>query len=191
MSDSVFLLVGLGNPGAEYESTRHNVGFRVVDAIADANSAVFSKKTDLFSEIASFKKDSYKIVLAKPQTFMNLSGRAVGVLQKFFKVSSENIIVFHDDIDLKFAQLRIKKGGGNAGHNGLKSIDGIIGRDYWRVRIGIGRPENPEFSVASYVLGNFSRDENETIESICIGIANNLSSLLSENKISTLTSKKS
>ncbi len=179
MNDSVFLFVGLGNPGAEYEGTRHNVGFRVVDAIADANSAIFGKKTDFFSEIASFKKNNRKVVLVKPQTFMNLSGRAVGILQKFFKISLENIFVFHDDIDLKFSQIKMKKGGGNAGHNGLRNIDDIVGRDYWRLRIGVGRPENSEFSVASYVLGNFSRDENEKIDSICTEISKNFDLLLS------------
>lgn len=184
MSDTAFLLVGLGNPGTQYERNRHNVGFQVIDRIAEECSVVFNKKADFFSEIASFKNNGRKVVLIKPQTFMNLSGRAVGIVKTFFKISSDKIFVFHDDIDLKFGQIKIKRGGGSAGHNGLKSIDGIIGNDYWRIRIGVGRPEEKNFEIASYVLGNFSEEEEKIIEKICANISKNLDSLLDDIKIS-------
>ena len=177
-------IVGLGNPGAQYERNRHNVGFRVIERIAEECSVAFSKKADFFSEITSFKNNGRKVVLVKPQTFMNLSGRAVGIIKTFFKVSSDRIFVFHDDIDLKFGQIKIKRGGGSAGHNGLKSIDGIIGNDYWRIRIGVGRPEEKNFEIASYVLGNFSNEEEEIIQKICVNISKNLDLLLDDVKAS-------
>jgi PTH1 family peptidyl-tRNA hydrolase len=178
--DDCVLFVGLGNPGSQYDGNRHNVGFKVVDAIVDLTSSSF-KKMDRMVDVASFSLNGRKIVLAKPLTFMNLSGRAVRFVMDFYKIGIENIYVFHDDIDLDFARIKIKKGGGNGGHNGLKSIDSLVGKDYWRIRIGISRPEEKAM-ISSYVLHDFYSDERDVIENICSEIAKNIDCLISDEK---------
>lgn len=187
------LLVGLGNPGKDYADSRHNTGFMVLDAIADAASSfsiassISFKKNSSLAETASFsmdfnggvsKKES-KIILAKPLTYMNLSGRAVRFLMDFYKLKLENIFVFHDDIDLDFGRIKIKKGGGNGGHNGLRSIDDLVGREYWRIRIGVGRPDG-RGDVASYVLHRFKDEEMIEIQQIAQKISENLGLLLND-----------
>lgn len=146
----MILVVGLGNPGNEYKNTRHNVGFMLIDEIL---------KTGGFSELGSskfqgelFKKGS--LLLLKPQTFMNLSGNSVKAVNDFYK--PERIIVIHDDIDLELGAVKFKKGGGSGGHNGIKSIDALIGADYERVRIGIGRDGR---DAASFVLSKFTSED--------------------------------
>lgn len=149
------LIVGLGNPGPAYSSTRHNIGFTVVDSILnDIESSNISKK--------SFKGDLYKsreLLLLKPTTFMNLSGQSVQAVANFYKIKSEDILVIHDDLDLAFGALRIKNAGGHGGHNGLKSIDSSIGKEYYRLRLGIAKPKFKEM-VSSYVLAPFSKEES-------------------------------
>ena len=151
------LIVGLGNPGKEYELNRHNVGFLAVDYLIDKFSA---------SKVSSkFKGDLYKsdeYLFLKPNTFMNLSGESVVLVKNFYKIDNKDIIVIHDDIDLKLGALRFKRGGSSGGHNGLKSIDSYIGNDYYRIRIGVGRPQKKE-EVVNYVLSNFSEEELECI----------------------------
>ena len=151
------LIVGLGNPGKEYELNRHNVGFLAVDYLIDKFSA---------SKVSSkFKGDLYKsdeYLFLKPNTFMNLSGESVVLVKNFYKIDNKDIIVIHDDIDLKLGALRFKRGGSSGGHNGLKSIDSYIGNDYYRIRIGVGRPQKKE-EVVNYVLSNFSKEELECI----------------------------
>lgn len=149
------LIVGLGNPGKEYENTRHNVGFMAIDAIKDENFKDISS-TKFFGEL--YKNGS--LLLLKPQTFMNLSGKSVKAVNDFYK--PEKIIVIHDDLDLNFGALKFKIGGSSGGHNGLKSIDSLIGNNYERVRVGIGRGSD----VTSYVLGNFSKEQNENLPKI-------------------------
>ena len=152
------LIVGLGNPGKEYEKNRHNIGFLAVDYLIDEFNA---------SKISSkFKGELYKngnYLFLKPLTFMNLSGESVRGVKDFYKIDNDDIIVIHDDIDLNIGALKFKKGGSSGGHNGLKSIDKHIGNDYWRVRIGVGRPERKE-EVVNYVLSNFSNEELSCIE---------------------------
>ncbi len=152
----MYLIVGLGNPGAKYEKNRHNVGFMVVDRLIDRLSPTpISKK--------EFKGELYKsqdILLLKPSTFMNLSGQSVLAVKNFYKIPLEHIIVIHDDLDLPLGALRFKKGGSSGGHNGLKSIDALVGSEYLRVRFGIGRPERKE-QVISYVLSDFTPEELE------------------------------
>jgi PTH1 family peptidyl-tRNA hydrolase len=154
------LIVGLGNPGDKYEFNRHNVGFLAVDYLVDEFGA---------SKVSSkFKGELYKsdeFLFLKPMTFMNLSGESVVLVKNFYKIDNENIIVIHDDIDLKLGALRFKRGGSSGGHNGLKSIDSHIGNDYWRVRIGVGRPENKQ-EVVNYVLSDFSEDELKCIKEL-------------------------
>jgi PTH1 family peptidyl-tRNA hydrolase len=155
----MFLIVGLGNPGAEYLYTRHNAGFIFVDYFSESEKfpAFRGRFDSLCSENILFGN---KVILQKPQTFMNLSGRAVGQIVSFYKISPEKIIVFHDDIELQPFDVRIKFGGGHGGHNGLKSIDSTIGKDYWRVRLGVGRPSIKE-QVVDYVLSRFPKTELE------------------------------
>ena len=147
------LIVGLGNPGPDYEKTRHNIGFMVIDELIARHNA--SKLSS-----SSFDGELYKLknhFLLKPLTYMNLSGNSVVKVKNFYKL--EDIVVIHDDLDLPFGALRFKKGGGHGGHNGLKSIDAKIGKEYIRVRMGIGKPEH-KTEVASYVLSEFC-DENK------------------------------
>jgi len=153
------LIVGLGNPGSDYNFTRHNIGFMVVDECIKKNSA-----TKLSS--SSFKGELYKFqnhFLLKPLTFMNLSGESVVKVKNFYKI--EDVVVIHDDLDLPFGALRFKKGGGHGGHNGLKSIDAHISKEYIRVRVGIGKPEH-KGEVVSYVLGRFSQDQEEALPAL-------------------------
>ncbi|MDR2681430.1 MAG: aminoacyl-tRNA hydrolase [Holosporaceae bacterium] len=174
------LLIGLGNPGASYEKNRHNVGFRIVDAIVCAARGSFKRMASIV-ETASFEIGDSRVILAKPQTFMNLSGKAARFLVDFYKIPTENVCVFHDDIDLEFSQIKIKKGGGNGGHNGLKSIDAAIGVNYWRVRIGVGRPLYKSM-VSDYVLGNFDTDQEKIIDVIVVDMTKNISALIENIK---------
>jgi len=154
------LIVGLGNPGSKYEKNRHNIGFLAVDyLIKEFNASKLSSKFK--GEL--YKSDEY--LFLKPATYMNLSGESVRLVKDFYKMENDDIIVIHDDIDLKLGALRFKKGGGSGGHNGLKSIDANIGNDYWRVRIGVGRPERKEM-VVSYVLSDFEDEELECLEKL-------------------------
>jgi PTH1 family peptidyl-tRNA hydrolase len=151
------LLVGLGNPGVRHARNRHNIGFTVADAIARRHG--FSPFRSRFKgELAEGTIAGERLLLLKPQTFMNLSGEAVAVAARFFKLSPAEIVVIHDDLDLRPGKVRVKRGGGSAGHNGLRSIDALLGPDYWRVRIGIGHPGVKEL-VLPYVLQNFPAEE--------------------------------
>lgn len=159
----MFLVVGLGNPGAEYANTRHNIGFMAADEICSRyNFSSFKNKFDAL--VAEGQIGGEKVLLIKPQTFMNLSGNAVVKAALFYKILPENIIVIHDDIDLNVGQLKAKLGGGAGGHNGLKSIDSHITPDYNRIRIGVGHPAGKGPEVADYVLGHFSKAEQDIIK---------------------------
>jgi PTH1 family peptidyl-tRNA hydrolase len=154
----MYLLVGLGNIGSEYELTRHNFGFLTIDEIVDEYSFnCLGKK--FRGEVFSGEIDGEKVIALKPHTFMNLSGRSVIEAANFYKVPTQNIFVFHDEIDLELGRVKIKVGGGNAGHNGLKSIDELIGKNYVRIRLGVGRSENTNISTADHVLGKFNQNE--------------------------------
>lgn len=156
---SNWLIVGLGNPGSEYERTRHNVGFLAVEALANRNNATFSRNKKVAGLVAEARLGEHKLILLKPTTFMNRSGQAVGPLAAFYKIPVENIIVLHDELDIDYLKIRMKLGGGDNGHNGLKSIRATLGTgDWYRVRLGIGRPTGPQ-DPASYVLRPFSVSE--------------------------------
>jgi len=180
------LIVGLGNPGSNYETTRHNIGFMVIEELIKKFNA-----NKLSS--SSFKGELYKFqnhFLLKPLTFMNLSGESIVAVKKFYKI--DEVVVIHDDLDLPFGTLRFKIGGGHGGHNGLKSTDEKIGRDYIRVRVGIGKPEH-KTEVASYVLSDFNKDEVSKLNDIIEHIVNSIEFLLSnslENTSSKYTIKK-
>ena len=152
------LLVGLGNPGKKYEGNRHNIGFMVMDEIARQNNFP-AFKSKFQGEVSEGRIGTQKVTLLKPQTFMNESGQSVGKAVKFFKTDLDNVIVFHDELDIDPRRVKIKQGGGAGGHNGIKSIDQHLGsKDYWRVRCGIGHPGDKN-RVSGYVLNDFSKEE--------------------------------
>ncbi len=156
----MWLFVGLGNPGKQYQHHRHNVGFMVIETLS-GHQADFasSAKSKFHGVIAEGRLAGEKIALLMPQTFMNLSGQSVGEAARFYKIDPARIIVFHDELDLPPGEIRVKQGGGNAGHNGLKSIEAHLGTpDFWRVRIGIGHPGDKN-RVSDYVLHDFSKED--------------------------------
>jgi len=188
----MLLIAGLGNPGPRYAGHRHNIGFMSVDEIArQASFPAFSKK--FAAEIAEGQIGGEKVLLLKPQTFMNESGRSVGEAARFYKLEPSQIVVIHDELDLAPGKLRVKTGGGHGGHNGLKSIDAHLGtKDYRRVRLGIGHPGRKE-AVNPHVLGDFSKADREWLEPFLEAIARNVDSLvkgddgLFMNKVSVAT----
>ncbi|MEM9285038.1 MAG: aminoacyl-tRNA hydrolase [Pseudomonadota bacterium] len=155
----MFLLVGLGNPGAKYAGNRHNSGFMAIDAIADEQSFP-AFKSKFQAQMSEGRIGSERAILLKPQTYYNESGRAVQEAARFHKIEPQNIIVFHDELDLAPGKLRIKQGGGLAGNNGLRSIAAHLSPDVWRVRIGIGHPGHKD-AVLAHVLKDFSKEERE------------------------------
>src|SRR3954451_21575317 len=182
----MLLFVGLGNPGAKYAGNRHNVGFMVVDAIAKRHSLGPWRRR--FQGVATEGPlGGERVLLLLPGTFMNESGRAVAEAANFYKVGLKEIVVFHDEIDLAPAKVRVKTGGGIAGHNGLRSISAHIGNDYRRVRIGVGHPGVKEL-VHAYVLSDFAKSERPWVETLCGVIADN-AELLAQGKDSSFQNK--
>jgi PTH1 family peptidyl-tRNA hydrolase len=169
MTAPIRLVVGLGNPGREYANTRHNAGFWFVDALAANKGAHFGTEPKFASDVAR----SGELRLAKPGTFMNLSGRAVSALARFFDIAPQEILVVHDELDLKPGEARMKLAGGHAGHNGLRDIQAQLGSpEFWRLRIGIGHPRDSELTaqeVADYVLAPPRADERAAIEEAVAG----------------------
>jgi len=155
------LIVGLGNIGEKYELTRHNVGFLVIDEMTKSLSTANINKSNFQSTLL---KSGYNL-FSKPTTYMNSSGQAVQAIKEYYKIDIEDIIVIHDDLDLPFGTVKFKIGGGHGGHNGLRSIDAHIGKEYIRVRIGIGKPQF-KTDVANYVLSNFSKEELNKLQDI-------------------------
>ncbi|CRK49473.1 peptidyl-tRNA hydrolase [Rhodococcus sp. RD6.2] len=169
MSDSndTALVVGLGNPGPQYEKTRHNVGFMVVDALAARERARFSVHKKSGADAVTIRLAGRQVILAKPRTYMNLSGKPVAALARFFSVDPGNLVVVHDELDLDYGTLRLKMGGGEGGHNGLRSISQALGtKDYLRTRVGIGRPPG-RMDPADYVLKPFSTVERKELDLVC------------------------
>ena len=155
------LIVGLGNIGEQYQLTRHNVGFLVIDEMTKKLTTSNINKANFQADVL---KSGYNLFV-KPKTYMNHSGESVVAIKEYYKIDMENIIVIHDDLDLPFGTVKFKVGGGHGGHNGLRSIDSHIGKEYIRVRIGIGKPEN-KADVANYVLSNFSKEDLNKLEGI-------------------------
>ena len=172
----MLLFVGLGNPTPDSENNRHNVGFKIIDSI--------NKKFGLTKQKPKFKGllttgniDSKKVYAIKPLTFMNNSGICIRELIEYFKMDAADVIVFHDDLDIDVGKIKAKFGGSSAGHNGIESIDKFIGKDYSRVRIGIGKPES-RISISDYVLNDFNDEEKEKLENITENIITSLNILL-------------
>lgn len=175
----MWLFAGLGNPGAKYRMNRHNVGFMVLEAIADKNESFGPFRSKFDGEISEGKIGGTKVLLLKPQTFMNLSGQSVVKAAHFYKILPDHIVVFHDEVDLQAGDIRVKRGGGNAGHNGLKSIQSSLSTpDFWRVRIGVGRPPM-DGDVSNHVLGDFSSSDKEWLEKTLQKMVDHVPDLLS------------
>lgn len=166
------VFVGLGNPGTQYQRTRHNVGFLFIDALKEAFSypefkgkgkALITEKSISLSPKMTGGLSSDKTILIKPQDFMNRSGPPVNSLTSFYKIPPEDIIVIYDDLDLAPGKMRLKQGGGAGGHNGIKSLMAHIGPNFWRLKVGIGRPPHPDQAPADFVLQNFTTSEKTTL----------------------------
>ena len=164
--DAPWLVVGLGNPGREYAANRHNVGFMVADLLASRVGARFGRAKRAVAEVAEGRLGfgGPKLIVVKPMTFMNLSGAPVVALAQFFKVPVDNVLAVHDELDVPYGQVRVKRGGGEGGHNGLRSMSKSLGsKEYARVRFGIGRPPGRQ-DPADYVLSDFSGAERKELE---------------------------
>ena len=175
--DVMWLLVGLGNPGDKYKNNRHNIGFMVVDAIAD-DYGFPAWRSKFQSEMVEGRIGDEKVVLLKPQTYMNESGQGIGKAAKFYKIDPGRIIIFHDELDLEPGKMRVKTGGGVAGHNGLKSARAHLGTaDFMRVRLGIGHPGDRN-RVSGYVLSDFAKVEQKWLEKLVPSVADRIKLLL-------------
>lgn len=171
------LFVGLGNPGPKYAGNRHNIGFMALDRIA-ADHGFGPWKAAFKGELSEGRLGSEKVLLLKPMTFMNLSGDAVRAVMDFYKLTPDQITVFHDELDLAPGKCRVKQGGGHAGHNGLRSIHAHIGEAYGRIRLGIGHPGHKD-AVAAYVLHDFAKADRDWLDDLLRGISDGASSLAS------------
>jgi peptidyl-tRNA hydrolase, PTH1 family len=177
MSDDRWLIAGLGNPGAEYAGNRHNCGFMVADVLAARIGARF-KRDRSSAVVAEGRLAGFPVTLAKPQTYMNLSGGPVVSLRSFYKLLADQLVVIHDELDLPFDTIRLKLGGGDGGHNGLRSVTAALGtRDYFRVRVGIGRPPG-RMDAADYVLHDFSAAERKLLPLVLEQAADAVETLL-------------
>ena len=163
------LIVGLGNPGAKYASNRHNIGFMALDRIA-ADHGFGPWRTRFQGQTAEGQLGATRVALLKPQTFMNLSGQSVGEAMRYLKLTPQDVIVLHDELDLAPGKARVKQGGGHAGHNGLRSMHQHIGAEYGRVRLGIGHPGHKD-RVAGYVLSDFAKAEQDWLDDLLRGIS--------------------
>ena len=172
----MFLFVGLGNPAPNSENNRHNIGFKIIDAI-NSKFKLSKQKPKFKGLLTTGNINEKKVYAIKPLTFMNNSGICIRELIEYFKIEAENIIVFHDDLDIDFGKIKTKFGGSSAGHNGIESIDKFIGTDYSRVRIGIGKP-NEKIAVSDYVLKDFDDEEKEQLETLKNNITENLAILI-------------
>ena len=172
----MFLFVGLGNPTPNSENNRHNIGFKIIDAI-NSKFKLSKQKPKFKGLLTTGNINEKKVYAIKPLTFMNNSGICIRELIEYFKIEAENIIVFHDDLDIDFGKIKTKFGGSSAGHNGIESIDKFIGKDYSRVRIGIGKP-NDKIAVSDYVLKDFDDDEKQQLETLKNNITENLAILI-------------
>ncbi|GAA4247714.1 aminoacyl-tRNA hydrolase [Azospirillum formosense] len=165
----MLLLVGLGNPGAEYARNRHNIGFMAVEEIARRHG--FGPWRKRFQgQTAEGTIGGEKVIALEPLTFMNLSGQSVTAAVQFFKLKPEDVVVIHDELDLPPGKIRVKKGGGHGGHNGLRSIDAHLGKEYWRIRLGIGHPGDKD-RVSGYVLHDFAKAEQSWLDPLVDAVA--------------------
>jgi PTH1 family peptidyl-tRNA hydrolase len=172
------LLVGLGNPGAEYAEHRHNIGFRCIDHLAQQRGLTLNKKR-FKAVFGEGRIGQARVILAKPQTFMNDSGAAVGPLSRWYKIPPERILVIYDDLDLPFGRIRVRPGGGSGGHNGIKSLIAALGsQEFPRIRVGIGRPQRGD--PVDYVLNAFDREQAPFVPDLCERVAQAIETFLAQ-----------
>jgi len=167
MPSPIRLIVGLGNPGPDYAKTRHNAGFWLAERIADDLRTTCALEKSFFAHVAKTRVDGENVLIAKPMTYMNRSGQAVGALARFYKLPPESVLVLHDELDLLPGQVKLKQGGGHAGHNGLKDIQAALGTpNFWRLRLGIGHPRTLGLAqpVIDFVLHPPRRDEQDALD---------------------------
>ncbi len=176
----MYLLVGLGNPGREHQHQRHNIGFMAIDAIARAHHASDAQQK-FKGELCEARIASQKCLLLKPQTYMNTSGVSVAEAAHFYKIPLEKIIVLYDELDLVFGKVRCKQGGGAGGHNGIRSIDSHLGKNYWRIRLGIDHPGDKN-RVTGHVLSNFTKDEQAHVDHWLSWLADDMALILEQNE---------
>lgn len=183
----MFLIAGLGNPGAKYAFNRHNIGFLACDYwLKSLNGSDYREEHKALTK--KFRLNDHDVLLAKPQTFMNLSGESVVALMNFYKIPKENLLVIHDDIDLPFGTMKLQHNRGAGGQNGVKNISQLLGHsEYARLKMGVGRPAHPDFAVSDYVLGNFPKDEAAVLDRYLEAAADAVESFILEglNKAST------
>ncbi len=172
------LVVGLGNPGAEYADHRHNIGFRCIDHLAQEHGVALTKKR-FKAVLGEGRIAGARVILAKPQTFMNDSGAAVGPLSRWYKIPPERVLVIYDDLDLPFGRIRVRPGGGSGGHNGIKSVIAALGtQEFPRIRVGIGRPQRGD--PVDYVLNAFDREQAPFVPDLCERVAQAVETFLSQ-----------
>jgi PTH1 family peptidyl-tRNA hydrolase len=172
----MILLVGLGNPTPDSNNNRHNIGFKIIDAI-NKKFSLSKQKPKFKGLLTTGKIENKKVYAIKPLTFMNNSGICIRELIEYFKIDAEDVIVFHDDLDVDFSKIKTKFGGSSAGHNGIESIDKFIGKDYSRVRVGIGKPEK-KIEVSDFVLTNFTEEEKIEVEKVIQSIIDSMPILI-------------
>ena len=183
----MYVFAGLGNPGARYAKNRHNIGYLVADEIARRHGFEgFRSRARLGADIAEGRIGDVRVALLKPTTFMNESGRALGAVLRYYKIEPATLFVFYDELDLAPGKLRVRFGGGSAGHNGIKSLRAHIGPDYWRVRMGIGHPGDKDL-VSDYVLSNFSKAESLWMDKLVDAAAEAAPLLLASEKNDFMT----
>lgn len=182
LTNKPLLLVGLGNIGKEYEDTRHNIGFAIIDHFVKKNSLEkWILKKDFFCHLSTGVVGKRKVILCKPTTLMNNSGQAVSAVQKFYKIANADTVVIHDELDIDFGQIRTRIGGGTAGHNGVKSIVSRCGEEFGRIRVGIGPKTPAQIDSSDFVLARFSKDQEKELPSLLA----ESNSILSEHCFST------
>ena len=180
------LIVGLGNPGKEYADTRHNIGFRCINKFARIHGISLSQRGSK-AQFGIGEIEGSKIVLAKPRTYMNLSGKAVKLLMQRLKIVPGDVLIIHDDLDIPLGKVRIYSGGGSGGHKGVESISAELGiRDFHRIRVGIGRPSEDVGDAVNYVLGDFSPGEKEVVESAIARVTDAILCILGEGIVSAM-----
>lgn len=176
---NLFAFIGLGNPGKEYELTRHNVGFMAIDQlIASAGGSALKRERGVV-EHGRYSVEGTAVVLAKPLTYMNLSGQAIAWVAQFYKIPTENIFILYDDVALPFGKVRLRKNGSAGGHNGMKSIISVLGPDFPRLRVGI-LPDHPVSDLSNYVLGRFTKVELKALEPVLGNVPTLISTILSQ-----------
>jgi len=187
--DSLAIVVGLGNPGQNYRGTRHNVGFWVLDRLAERSGAAFRAEGELrkYAWFARTCLAGTDVLLAKPRTYMNRSGRAVAALCRLYSTEPEELLIVHDDADLEVGRLRIRKGGGAGGHNGVRSLIEVLGEsDFTRLRVGVRGPERDDEELADYVLSDFSDEDRPVAEEVCDLAADAIEHLIGQGLTATM-----